>query len=112
MSDNVNLKNKIDSVNENFENLTTEKLEEMRMKKLKEELTKSFESYKKVMKFLETDAPIEILGLSGGTVKKLLAHGCLRVYDLFDLDFTKVKGLGKIRISELTTCLDQFFSML
>ena len=42
----------------------------------------------------------------------LINHGCNRIYDLFDCDFTKIKGLGVSRIRDLTACLDKFFSML
>lgn len=91
------------------ENITEE--QDIKIQKLKEELSKSFEEYRKTMKFLSADAPIEILCLPKNIEQLLISAGCLRVYDVFDLDFTKVKGLGPIRIRDLTTRLDQFFSM-
>jgi hypothetical protein len=93
------------NVNNNFET-------EERMRKLKEELSKCFEDYQKTMKYMAADAPIEILCLPKVIETCLFNHGCLRVYDIFDLDFTEVKGLGEIRIRQLTTCLNQFLSML
>ncbi len=85
--------------------------QDIKMQKLKEELAKSFSEYRKTMKFLSADAPIEILCLPKTIENILIDSGCLRIYDVFDLDFTKVKGLGTVRVRELTTRLDQFFSM-
>lgn len=105
MNDSINnLNDKEDLVNNNFEN-------EMKMKKLKEEVAKRLREYQHTMRYMSADAPIEILCLPKVIENALIGHGCLRVYDLFDCDFTKVKGLGSTRIRNLTTCLDQFFSM-
>lgn len=95
----------LDNLNDNFEN-------DMKMQKVKEEVLKKFEEYKTTMAFMAADAPISILCLKEPIEKALIAHGLLRVYDLFDCDFVKVKGLGEARVRELATCLDQFFSML
>lgn len=105
MSDTNNLKEKVDDINVNFE-------KDLALAKLKEELSQKFREYQMTMKFMMADAPIEILCLNHKVEKILLDSGFLRVYDLFDVDLTKVKGLGAIRIRELTTRLDQFFSML
>lgn len=82
-----------------------------KIKKIRQEVAKKFEDYKKTMQFMAADAPIGILCLPSVIHNALLNHGCSRIYDLFDLDFTKVKGLGVRRIGDLTACLDQFFSM-
>ena len=85
--------------------------QDMQLKKIKEELVKKFLAYRKTLDYLATDAPISILCLPKEIENALTNHGCHRVYDLFNMDFTKVKGLGVTRINRLTTCLDEFFSM-
>jgi hypothetical protein len=85
---------------------------DMKMAKIKEEVLKKFAEYRNTISFMAADAPIEILCLPPQIQAALLTHGLLRVYDLFDCDFTKVKGLGVARIRLLATCLDKFFSML
>lgn len=102
---NQNLNETVENVNNNFEN-------EMHLKKIREEVLKKFSEYRKTIAYMAADAPLEILCLPNTIQNALLAHGCLRVYDLFDMDFTEVKGLGVRRIRDLTACLDQFFSML
>lgn len=95
----------VDNVNNNFEN-------EEKIRKIREEVLKKFNEYRKTISYMEADGPIEILCLPNVIEKCLIDHGCLRIYDMFDCDFTKVKGLGVSRIRNLTSCLDKFFSML
>lgn len=102
----------INNVKESFENINNNFEKDLDMAKLKDELKKSFENYQKVMKYMLADAPIEMLCLDAPIEKILLDQGFLRVYDLFDVDFTKIKGFGAVRIRNLTTSLDKFFSML
>lgn len=104
-----NVKKKIEKSKEN--DLRQHEHEKM-IEKLREELFQKFQDYKTTLNYMATDAPIEILCLPTSIEKALLEHGLIRIYDLFDVDFTKVKGLGVTRIRHLTTCLDQFFSML
>lgn len=105
MIDNNNVKEKLQDINSNFDN-------DMKMQKLREELSKSFENYKNTMRMLAADAPVEALCLPR-TIEKLLLHnGCLRIYDIVDLDFAKIEGLGPIRLRHLTTSVNQFFSMM
>jgi hypothetical protein len=85
--------------------------QDIKMQKLKEELSKSFEAYRTTMQFLSADAPIEVLCLPKTIEKILLDAGCLRVYDLFDMDFTEIKGLGPVRIRDLTSRFQKFISM-
>ena len=94
-----------------MDNVDNEKIKDTELKKIKEELLKKLEEYRKSMKYMAADAPIGILCLPKATEKSLINHGCLRVYDLFDCDFTKVKGLTETSIRNLTSCLDQFLSM-
>ncbi len=105
MDDNSNVKESFDNINNNFE-------QEIDLAKLKEELKKKFKDYQNTMRYLAADAPIQILCLPPAIEKILLDQGFLRVYDLFDIDFVKIKGLGAARIRHLTSSLDKFFSML
>lgn len=105
MSDDNNLIDNIENVNNNFEY-------ENKIKKIREEVLKKFEDYRKTLNYMAADAPIGVLCLPSVIEKSLVAHGCLRIYDLFDCDFVKVKGLSVGRIGDLTSRLDQFFSML
>ena len=100
-----NLKEKLENINNNFE-------ADVDMARLKQELRKKFEDYQTTMKFMLADAPIEVLCLNSKLECILLNEGFLRIYDLFDVDLIKVKGLGVVRVKELTSRLDQFFSML
>ena len=99
---------------ENSKEIIEENLDEnkIKMDKIRKELLNKFNEYKMTMKFMAADAPISILCLPKGIEKILSDQGFLRIYDLFDVDFVKIKGLGETRIRYLTTCLDQFFSML
>lgn len=85
---------------------------DVEMEKIRIEVLKKFEDYKKTMNYLVADAPISILCLPSVMEKILIDQGFLRVYDLFNVDFIKIKGFGKTRVNRLTSCLDQFFSML
>lgn len=84
---------------------------EMQMKAIREEVVKKFEEYRKTLSFMAADAPISILCLPTVIENALFSHGYCRIYDLFDCDFTKIKGLGDRRIRDLTSRLDEFFSM-
>jgi len=95
----------IDNVNKNIEY-------DLEMKKIRKEVVKRFGDYRVTINFMAADAPIAILCLPSATETILVGAGFLRVYDLFNVDFTKVKGLGVIRIRDLATRLDQFLSML
>ncbi len=94
-----------------FEEIDYEKLDEQTKGKIKADLLKKFSEYQTFMSMLGADGPIEILCLPKTIEKILLRNGCVRVYDLFNMDFTKIKGLGIKRIGHLTTCLDQLFPM-
>jgi len=101
-----------DNVTESPDNVNNNFINDEMMKTLKEELTKSFNAYHNTIKYMAADAPLGVLCLPKVIETCLLNHGCVRVYDIFNLDFTEVKGLGEIRIRELTSCLNQFLSML
>ncbi len=105
MDDIINVKENLENVNNNFEY-------DIDMAKLKQELRQKFSDYQKTMKFMLADAPIEILCLQPALQNILTDQGFLRVYDLFDVDLVKIKGLGVVRVKQLTSSLDKFFSML
>ena len=105
MDDIGNVKENLESINNNFE-------QDLDMARLRQELNDKFYSYRTTMKYLAADAPIEVLCLPKLTEKALLDQGFLRIYDLFDVDLIKIKGIGVTRVRHLTSSLDQFFSML
>lgn len=105
MLDNNKIVENADLVKINLDNLETRK-------KIGKQVTESYEKYNKTMLYMTGDAPISILCLPKEIETPLLNYGCLRIYDLFDLDFTKVKGLGVSRIRNLTACLNEFVAML
>jgi hypothetical protein len=83
-----------------------------RMRVIREQVLKRFDDYRTTLNYMAADAPITILCLPTPIETALLNHGCLRIYDIFNIDFTKIKGLGEIRIRQLTSRLDEFFAML
>lgn len=98
-----------DSVNNNLEkDLNVQQVKNV----MAVELIKKLAEYRKTMAFMAGDAPISILGLPKNLEKVLLSNGLDRIYDLFDRDFTKIEGLSDVRISYLTTRIDEFLSML
>lgn len=102
----------IDNFENNPENIEKFLAEEQQMRKIREEVLKKYEDYRTTLSYLAADAPIEILCLPKVIENILLANGFNRVYDLINLDFTKIKGLGVSRCRYLTASLNQFFSML
>jgi len=86
-------------------------IEKIELKKLNEELTRSLSHYRKSLSYMYADVPIGVLCLPKVIENALADHGLLRVYDLFDCDFTKIKGLGVSRIRHLTASLDEFLAV-
>lgn len=80
--------------------------------RLKQELIKSFGRYQKVISLMSVDAPISILCLPKNIEKLLSQNGFLRLYEILDMDFTKIEWLTDANRARLTTSLDQFTSML
>ena len=85
--------------------------EDLKLQRIKEELVKSFAMYRKTLNFMAADAPMGVLCLPKSTETILAREGLHRVYDLFDRDLTEIKGLGAVRIGDLTSRLDKFFTM-
>ncbi len=86
-------------------------LSEADSKKINKELIESLGRYKKTLSYMAGDAPIEVLCLPKTIQTVLISNGCLRIYDLFDCDLTKIKGIGKTRIRDLTARLNEFLSI-
>lgn len=78
---------------------------------IKKKLVESLENYRKTLSYMYADAPIACLCLSNVVEKILINKGCLRIYDLFDRDFTEIEGMTNARIRELTARLDEFISV-
>lgn len=87
------------------------KLKKSDIKKINKKLVESLQNYRKLMSYMVGDMPIGVLCLPKTVETILLNNGLLRVYDLFDRDLTKIKGIGKVRGRNLAACLDEFLSM-
>jgi len=74
-------------------------------------IAQDLERYRKIMMCLQGDSPIQVLCLPKQLENKLILSGCLRIYDMIDLDFSKIKGIGKIRGAFLRSCLNEFLSI-
>lgn len=78
---------------------------------IKKELLNKYAEYHKKIQMLSCDVPISVLCLPKHIEKKLHAHGCFRVCDMLDLDFTKIEGLTDSAIRLLTASFDKFIAM-
>lgn len=105
MSEINSLKHNEETVNINFEH-------DMIASKIREELLKRYTDYRNTIARMSGDAPIQVLCLDKATENILLSNNLSRVNDLFDRDFTEIKGLGITRIGDLTARLDEFFAVL
>ncbi len=76
-----------------------------------DELRKQMEHYRNCLQFLGSNVPIQVLCLPKSLENLLLRSGCLRVYDMINLDLAKIKGLGGKSLSLLRSRLDEFFSI-
>ena len=77
----------------------------------KNSLDEDLAHYRNVLRYLGGNVPIQVMCLPSVIENALIADGCLRVYDLFNRDFTKIKGLGRNRIDLLRSRLDEFISV-
>lgn len=87
------------------------KLSEEDIQKINKKLLESLQNYRKFMSKMVGDMPIGVLCLDKYTERVLKSQGFDRVYDLFDLDLTKIKRLGRIRAGNLASRLEQFISV-
>lgn len=76
-----------------------------------DEMRKNMEHYRKTLMFLGGNVPIEALCLPKSLENLLIRAGCLRVYDMINLDLTKIKGLGRKNRALLSSRLDEFFTV-
>lgn len=79
--------------------------------KINKDFVESLKNYHINMKKSELDAPLEVLCLPKDIMNILERHGLIRVVDIFDLDLTKIKGLGKYRIAYINSKFQEFFPM-
>lgn len=97
---------------DNVENVNNNLEQDLKMKELRDQVLKKFDDYRITLNYMAADAPIGVLCLPTATEKILIDNGFLRIYDVFNVDLTKIKGLGVVRIRDLTSRIDQFLSML
>lgn len=81
------------------------------MDRINAEGLKKLHDYRETLSYMMADCPISTLCLPKSTEKVLANNGCLRVYDLFDRDFTKIEGLSVASSRDLTSRFDQFVAM-
>lgn len=82
-----------------------------KIKDSQEKLQQDLAQYRQTMYFLGANVPIAVLCLPRRLENILVEDGCLRVYDLINRDFTKIKGIGKTHLSLLTSRVDEFLSI-
>ncbi len=87
------------------------KLNKTHIRKINKKLLESLENYKDIVRYMGADLPIGCLCLPQKYEKKLLENGILRIYDLFNRDLTKIKGIGKVGVGHLTARLQEFIPM-
>jgi len=75
---------------------------------LKKKIFESLDKYNQLMNYMSADLPIESLCISKRAINLLRKRRIFRVYDLFDLDLTKIEGLHADDIRDLTAGLNQF----
>jgi len=80
-------------------------------KKIAEQLLQNLSNYRKSLRYLSCDAPIQVLCLVPIVERILLKHGFNRIYDIIDADLVKIKGLSDSRIRYLTARLNEFISV-
>ena len=87
------------------------KINKSTAKKINKKLLESLDNYRKFVSYMAGDMPIECMCLDKTIQKILLSNGIFRVYDLFDRDLSKIKGIGKVRSGNLNASLEQFISL-
>jgi len=82
-----------------------------KIKDSQEKLQEDLSHYRRTLYYLGANVPIQVLCLPKTLETLLINDGCLRVYDLINRDFTKIKGIGSTRLALLTSRLDEFLSI-
>ncbi len=78
---------------------------------VKEDFKKDLQNYRKTMFYMSGNVPIQVLCLPKEIENSLIRADFIRVYDLFGIDLTEIKGIGRSRASLLATRLDEFFTV-
>jgi hypothetical protein len=76
-----------------------------------EEVKKNLHHYRNVLSYMGADVPIQVLCLPNVIENILLRDGYVRVYDLINRNLAEIKGLGDTRLRQLTSRLDEFFTV-
>jgi len=97
------------NTNQNLNHVDERSLE---LAKIKKEMLQSLENYNRAMTIMQADAPIAVLGVHKRIERILLREGITRIYELVNLDLTKIEWLDDVFRRELTASLDKFMSML
>jgi len=87
------------------------KLNDSDVLKINKKLLESLENYNKMLSHSLSDMPIGCLCLDSKIESILFKNGFRRVFDLVDTDLTKIKGLGRVRIGNITASLNKFLSV-
>lgn len=87
------------------------KLKKSDIKKINKKLLESLGNYRTFLNYASGDVPIGCLCLEPVIEKILRENGFERVYDLFNNDIAKIKGLGRTRLGQLTSRLNEFIAM-
>jgi len=95
-----------------LENNNNDLSKDIDMENLKKQLRESYARYNNTIKYMVGDAPIASLCLSKNVEKVLRDNGFLRIYDIFDVDLTKIEGLHAAGARDLTASLNKFLAML
>lgn len=67
--------------------------------------------YRKALAFVSGDAPIEVLCLGTRNENALKKAGILRVYDLIDVDLTKIERIGPTGRDFIAARVQQFLTI-
>lgn len=79
--------------------------------KIREELRKQSQRYQRMMRILETDAPIEVLCLDKKIEDLLRIHCFFRIYEILDVNLSEVEFLTDRDVRHIAARLNQFTSM-
>lgn len=94
-----------------FENVEKKDGTDLFVKNLRQELFKKLSEYQRTLNYMCLDAPLGVLCLPDHVENILSANGCLRVYDIVNLDLGEVEGLDDSSIREITSRVEEFFPM-
>lgn len=72
---------------------------------------KDFDHFQKTLFFMGANVPLGVLCLPPRYENALLRAGCLRVYDMINLDLRKVKGLGRSGSDLVAHRLSEFLTV-